>query len=127
MIDDRKEYIDGVCLNGITTVAGSYREVLHALSFDESTYVAIMTYSHPFDHEILAFCLKQPHAYIGMMGSRRKVEITKKKFIEECIGTKEELQLVDMPMGIDINADGPEEISISILAKLLSVKNKILI
>lgn len=125
MIDDRKEYIEGIALNKINTITGSYNEVLPALSFDDSTYITIMTYSHPYDREILSFCLKQPHAYIGMMGSKRKVEITKKMFIDEGIGTKEELQLVDMPMGIDIDADGPEEISISILAKLLSVKNKI--
>ena len=62
---------------------------------------------------------------MGMMGSMRKVEVTKKMFIEAGIGTLEELLNVDMPMGIDIGADGPEEISISILAKLLSVKNKI--
>ena len=45
-------------------------------------------------------------------------------FIESGIGTENELAAVDMPMGVNIGADGPDEISISILAKLLSVKNK---
>ena len=124
MIDDRKDYIDEIKLTGINKINGAYKQVLPTLLFDDSTYITIMTYSHVLDREILSFCLKQPYAYMGMMGSMRKVEMTKKMFIEEGIGTGEELARVDMPMGIDIGADGPEEISISILAKLLSVKNK---
>jgi xanthine dehydrogenase accessory factor len=59
-----------------------------------------------------------------MMGSERKVLMTKQKFIQDGIATANELNNVDMPMGIDINAEGPEEIAISILAKIISVKNK---
>ena len=124
IIDDRKEYINEVNLTGISKIFGPYEEVLATLTFDERTYITIMTYSHPHDREILSFCIKKPYAYMGMMGSMRKVEVTKKIFIEAGIGTPEELSNVNMPMGIEIGADGPEEISISILAKLLSVKNK---
>jgi xanthine/CO dehydrogenase XdhC/CoxF family maturation factor len=46
-------------------------------------------------------------------------------FEEGMIATKNELDEVDMPMGITIGAEGPEEIAISILAKLIAVKNKI--
>ena len=125
LIDDRKDYLDEIKLTGIKKINGEYEQLLPGLSFDDSTYITIMTYGHPFDREILSFCLRKPHAYIGMMGSLRKVELTKKMFIEAGIGTQDELSRIDMPMGIDIGADGPEEISISILAKLLSVKNKI--
>ena len=125
VIDDRKEYLDEVKLETISKMQGAYEAVLPTLTFDERTYITIMTYSHPHDREILSFCLNKPYAYMGMMGSRRKVEVTKKMFIEEGISTIEQMERVDMPMGIDISADGPEEISISILAKLLSVKNKI--
>ena len=125
VIDDRKEYIDEVKIDGVNKILGAYEEVMPILTFDERTYITIMTYSHPHDREILSFCVKKPYAYMGMMGSMRKVEMTKKMFIEAGIGTIEELSQVDMPMGIEIGADGPEEISISILAKLLSVKNKI--
>jgi xanthine dehydrogenase accessory factor len=83
-----------------------------------------MTYSHPYDRDILAYCLKKPSAYIGMIGSNRKVEMTKKMFADSGIGTMEALEKVDMPMGIDIGAEDPEEIAISILAKLIEVKNR---
>ena len=45
-------------------------------------------------------------------------------FADAEIGTPEELEKVDMPMGIDIGAEDPDEIAISILAKLIEVKNK---
>src|SRR6202008_2125658 len=105
-------------------IIGKSSDVLPSLLFDENTYITIMTYSHPLDREILSFCIDKPHAYMGMIGSRRKVETTKPLFEEEGIGTIEALAEVDMPMGVDIGADGPAEIAVSIMAKLLSVKNK---
>jgi len=45
-------------------------------------------------------------------------------FLEGGIASKEELEKVDMPMGLKIKAESPEEIAISILAKLIKVKNK---
>ena len=102
----------------------SQGQALPLLPFNEETFIAIMTYSHEIDREILAYCLQKPHAYLGMIGSKRKIEITKKMFTEAKIATMEELNNVDMPIGIDINAESPEEIAISILAKLISQKNK---
>ncbi|MCP4458137.1 MAG: XdhC/CoxF family protein [Cytophagales bacterium] len=84
-----------------------------------------MTYEHGYDRDILAYCITKPHAYLGMIGSQRKVEITKKKFIEAKIATKETLEEVDMPMGLAIDAESPEEIAVSILAKLIAVKNAV--
>lgn len=125
IIDDRKDYLDEINLDKVSKIYGKYKETLEQLPFDTNTYITIMTYSHPVDREILSFCIQKPHAYIGMIGSRRKVEVTKRLFEEEGIGTIEDLEDIDMPMGIDIGAEGPDEISVSILAKLLSVKNKI--
>lgn len=124
VIDDRKEYLDKIATQGINKLNNNYREVLPVLPFDDHTFICIMTYSHPFDRDILAACLKKPHAYLGMIGSQRKVEMTKKMFEEGMIATKTELDEVDMPMGVDIGAEGPEEIAISILAKMIAVKNK---
>jgi xanthine dehydrogenase accessory factor len=62
-----------------------------------------------------------------MIGSKRKVEETKKLFISDNFATGEELEKVDMPIGLDIKAEGPEEIAISIAAKLILEKNKLAI
>ncbi len=127
VIDDRADYLQEILSEGITKLHGTFPEVLHSLPFDVRTYICIMTYSHPLDRKILAFCIKQPHAYLGMIGSRRKVEVTKRLFEEEGIRSAEEMDTIDMPMGLDIGADNPDEISISILAKLIAVKNQVTI
>jgi xanthine dehydrogenase accessory factor len=125
IIDDRKEYIDECSIEGVSKMPLPFEQALVMLPFDEETYVCIMTYSHPVDREILAYCLKKPHAYLGMIGSQRKVEMTKKMFGESGVSDSEAIAGVDMPMGIDIAGEGPAEIAISILAKLIQVKNKI--
>jgi xanthine dehydrogenase accessory factor len=125
LIDDRKEYMDEVMTEGINKLNLHYEQALPLLPFDENTFITIMTYSHPYDRDILAYCLKKPFAYLGMIGSKRKVAMTKKMFSQSGIGTMEELEKVDMPMGIEIGAEDPEEIAISILSKLIAIKNKV--
>jgi len=123
VVDDRKEYLDGIDSDDINKMNMDYGKVLPSLPFDDDTFVVIMTYEHGHDRDILSYCLKQPYAYLGMIGSIRKVEMTKKMFAEAELATKEELEKVDMPMGIDIGAETPEEIAISIMAKLIAVRN----
>ena len=125
LIDDRKEYMDDCKSKEINKMNLPFGEALKLLPFDEQTYICIMTYSHPVDRDILAFCVKKHFAYLGMIGSRRKVEVTKKMFSEGLYISEEELDKIDMPMGIDIGAEGPEEIALSILGKLIATKNKI--
>lgn len=123
IIDDRNEYLEGINNTKINKLNIDYKKVLTSLPFDKNTYITIMTYDHSIDRDILAFCIKKPHAYLGMIGSKRKINLTKKAFLEGNIATSEELENVDMPMGININADTPDEIAISLLAKLISIKN----
>ena len=123
IIDDRKSYLDNIKINGINKINLEYSKVLPSLPFCEETYITIMTYEHSFDRDILSYCIKQPHAYLGMIGSKRKIILTKKMFLEANIGSQEKLDAVDMPMGYNINAETPEEIAVSILAKMIGVKN----
>ncbi len=125
IIDDRKDYLDEINLENVSKLNMHYSQALPLLPFDENTFITIMTYSHSFDRDILAFCLKKQNAYLGMIGSQRKVEMTKKMFEKGMIASTDELNAVDMPMGIDIGAKDPDEIAISILSKLIAVKNKV--
>lgn len=123
LTDDRKEYIDMCDEPLINKMHLGHTEAMQAIPFDENTYIVITTYSHQIDRDILAYCSPKKWAYLGMIGSRRKVETTKKMFVQSGIGTKEQLEKIHMPIGIDINAQTPEEIAISILAELIKVKN----
>jgi xanthine dehydrogenase accessory factor len=126
IIDDRKEYLDVVNIEGVNKMNLEHNTALQSLPFDEDVFVVIVTYSHQIDRDILAYCIKKPFAYLGMIGSKRKIEVTKKMFIESKIGTAEDLEKIHMPVGIDIAAETPDEIAISILAEMIKVKNKVL-
>ena len=123
LVDDRKEYLDECREETINKMNLPYPAALQALPFDDSTFICIMTYSHEIDRDILAQCVKKPYAYLGMIGSQRKVEVTRKMFLDAGICSKTEMEHIDMPMGIDIGAEGPDEIAVSILSKLIQIKN----
>jgi len=126
IIDDRKEYLDDINIAGVNKLNLEHNAALQSLPFDEDVFIVILTYSHQIDRDILAYCIKKPFAYLGMIGSKRKIEVTKKMFIEGKIGTAEDLEKIHMPIGVDIAAETPDEIAISILAEIIKVKNKVL-
>jgi xanthine dehydrogenase accessory factor len=125
LIDDRKEYLDSCELHGVNKMYLEHSKALQALSFDDNTFIVITTYSHQIDRDILAFCLKKPFAYLGMIGSKRKINVTKDMFLNGDIGTPDDIQKVHMPIGMDISAETPQEIAVSILAEIIQIKNKI--
>ena len=100
-----------------------HRQFLSQVVMDENTYVVICTHLHQYDREILARCIKRPLAYLGMIGSKRKIAITRKAFLSQGLATEQELSKVDMPMGFNIGGNTPAEIGISIVAKLVAVMN----
>ncbi len=125
IIDDREEYIKQLTdVLDINKLNVDYKKILPKLPFDANTFIVILTYEHEIDRDILAYCIKQPHAYLGMIGSQRKIEMTKKMFLDAGIATKKQLEKVNMPIGKTILAETPEEIAISILAELIEVKNR---
>ena len=103
-----------------------YFDAIDKAVFDNNTYIVIVTPKHISDEEILAKVARKPHAYVGMIGSSRKVEQLKKRFLKENILTAEELDMIDMPIGIKFMVETPAEIAVSILAKLIDVRNGIL-
>ena len=124
LIDDRYDAFDGMDSSECILIKEHHATAIEALSFDENTFVVILTYDHSYDREILALTSKKKHGYIGMIGSSRKVEIAKKNLLSSDILNVQELNEIDMPIGFDIKAITPEEIAISILAKLIEVRNK---
>jgi xanthine dehydrogenase accessory factor len=104
-------------------VKGDYIESIGKANFDKNTYAVIVTPSHEFDEKIVSILGKKPHAYVGMIGSKRKVDGVKKNLLANEGYSEEEIAEIDMPIGIPINVETPQEIAISILAKLIDVRN----
>ena len=81
-----------------------------------------MTRGHRYDTICLESILKKTCAYVGMMGSRRRVAIVKDQLAAKGI-SRELLDGVHTPIGLKIGAETPEEIAVSIMAEIIQVKH----
>ncbi len=126
LFDPRERIFDDPAFAGCTCIGKDYFEAIDKAVFDDNTYIIIVTPKHVYDEEILVKVTRKPHAYTGMIGSRRKVEQATKRFLDENLLTAEEIESIDMPMGIKFNAQTPQEIAISLLAKLIDVRNQVM-
>jgi xanthine dehydrogenase accessory factor len=125
VIDDRPEFAAPdrfPC--GVATRCAPMEDEAARIAMDEDTFVAIVTRGHPHDAAVLARCLHRPTAYLGMMGSRRKVALVRREFIESGRATAEEFDRVHAPIGLDLGAETVPEIAASIVAQLVAVRRK---
>ena len=81
----------------------------------------IVTRGHKEDMRVLAWAVRAPARYVGMIGSKRKV-LSVYKALEKEGYRPEEFQRVYAPMGLEIGALAPEEIAISIVAELIGIR-----
>ncbi|MEM4188301.1 MAG: XdhC family protein [Candidatus Hadarchaeum sp.] len=91
-------------------------------SITRQTYIVIAT-GHKYDEDALKAVINTDAAYIGMVGSRRKATVTLKKLIEEGV-SEDKVKMVHTPVGLDIGAETPEEIAISIMAEIIKERRK---
>ena len=109
-------------LPGIETRIGNYLQIIEKTIFDKNSYIVIVTPKHEFDETILLACAPCEYAYLGMIGSKRKVAEIRNKALENNVLTAEILSKIDMPIGLPFAAETPAEIAISIAAKMIDVK-----
>jgi len=122
VVDDRKDILDRYPA-GVTTILtdSEYQSCLPEL--DSGCFVVIVTRLHKIDRDVLEIVLKSDSAYVGMIGSKAKVAKLFKS-LEQSGVTKDTLATVHAPIGLNIGAEGPYEIAVSIMAELLSVLKK---
>ncbi|MGE7270540.1 XdhC family protein [Brevibacillus panacihumi] len=86
------------------------------------TYVVIMNHHLERDKDALRFALQSKAPYVGMLGPRKRCERIMNSLMQEGITfTKDELSRLYNPIGLNLGADSPEEIAVSILAELVAV------
>ncbi|NVO01235.1 MAG: XdhC family protein [Bacteroidetes bacterium] len=125
VIDERPDIFKDYQSDAICTENVNFAEYIKDLYFDNNSYFVIVTHNHTNDFDILKLLCKKTRAFLGMIGSKRKIEDIKKILISEKFQTTKEIEEIDMPIGIPIAAETPEEIAISILAKLIDVRGNL--
>ena len=124
VLEDRPKFADNARRAGATKViCEPFAEGLKKIPGNEDTYFIIVTRGHRYDQACLESIARKPHAYIGMIGSRRRVKIVKEAIIAGG-ADPDVVNNVYTPIGLDIGAETPEEIAIAVLAEIIEVKNK---
>jgi xanthine dehydrogenase accessory factor len=124
IIDDRKEFANQDKFpEADEIITEEIEKALTHLKIIPSTYIVVLTRGHLKDEEVLGSVIRSNAAYIGMIGSRIKNTTVFQRLTKKGI-SQEELDKVHAPIGIDINAQTPEEIAVSIMAEIIQVRRK---
>jgi xanthine dehydrogenase accessory factor len=122
--DDRTEF----CNPETTPDADAYYpvtmdELTKQVKIDKRTFLILTTRGSAVDVAGLAPLLDTPAAYIGIIGSKRRWATTMKGLKEKGV-SDEKLAKVHSPIGLELQAETPEEIAVSIMAEVMMVKSK---
>jgi len=121
VIDDREQFANTQRFPMAREVFTSYEDAFAKIQPNPSTYLLIVTRGHRDDMRVLAWAVKTPARYIGMIGSKRKV-LSVYQALEREGFSPELFNGVHAPVGLEIGALTPEEIAISISAELIAVR-----
>lgn len=121
--DDREEF----CTPEMNPDADEFAPVKmadlpSAIIINPYTYLVLTTRGSNVDIEGLEPLLETPAAFIGLIGSKRRWLVTRKALIDKGVSAKS-LDRVHSPMGLELNAETPEEIAVSIMAEIIMLRN----
>jgi xanthine dehydrogenase accessory factor len=97
-------------------------EVVQHTRIDRNTYVAAVTRGLPVDIHLIPALLGTDAAYIGLIGSRRRWALTRKALQEQHGLTASQLSRIRAPIGLELDAETPKEIAISIFAEITMLR-----
>ncbi len=127
VIDDRPQFAHVARFpTADRVVAGPFRPTLVDLRlgkdvFDSDTYLVLVTRGHQYDIDCLLEVLDDPVAYLGMIGSRRRIRAVFELLEREQSIPASRFDRVRAPIGIDIGAITPAEIAVCIMAEIICV------
>jgi xanthine dehydrogenase accessory factor len=127
VLDDRPQYANRARFpTADQVIAGLFTAELRKLrggaaAFDVNTFLVLVTRGHQYDVECLLEVLDDPVAYIGMIGSRRRIRAVYELLEREQGVAAAKLDRIHAPVGIDIGAQTPAEIAVAIMAEMIQV------
>jgi xanthine dehydrogenase accessory factor len=125
VVDDRVEFANRERFPEaeriIVADPGAY---LRALPLSRTDHVVIVTRGHRGDEEALRACIRRRPAYLGMIGSRRKIDLMRERFLRSGAATEKQWARVHGPIGLPIGSRTVEEIAVSIVAELVRERRR---
>jgi xanthine dehydrogenase accessory factor len=124
VIDDRPEFANAERFpEADETIADDMASAMRCLDINGSSYIVIVTRGHQNDTQVLEWAVTTPAAYVGMIGSKRKIHAVFSHLKTKGV-TEEQLGRVHSPIGLSIGAETPEEIAVSIMAEMIQVRRR---
>jgi xanthine dehydrogenase accessory factor len=122
VVDDRLEYANAERFpEADRLTCGRFDEVLDGYPIDANSYVVCVTRGHKHDETSLRLVATSPAAYVGMIGSKRRVGAVLQHLIDDGLDPAA-VERVHTPIGLDIGAETPEEIAVSVMAEIIRVR-----
>jgi xanthine dehydrogenase accessory factor len=122
VVDDRAEFANEKRVPSANEiVVEDFRTVLDRLTFDQDDYVIAATRGHSYDAYIVERTAGSAAGYVGMLGSKRK-RVVIWRALESAGVDAGQLERVHSPIGIEIGADTPAEIAVSVVAELVKLR-----
>ena len=122
VIDDRESYANRERFpDARDVIAEDFEKTCETLQISEAAYIVIVTRGHRDDMRVLRWAVNTPARYVGMIGSRRKVITIYKELEKEGIALNK-FENVHAPVGLEIGAITPEEIAVSIVAEMITIR-----
>lgn len=109
---------------GIELCSGDWTNLLAVVPAPPA-FGLIVTRGHEHDARVLRAWLPHPFNWLGMIGSRRKARMMRENFVSEGVETEERMAAIECPVGLEIGAVSPQEIAVSIVARLIERRTAI--
>lgn len=120
VLDDRPEFAEAGRFPGAVVRTIDFRDPFADTRLAPADHVVLVTRGHRFDYECLMrlLAMERPPAYIGMIGSRRRVRATHEQLAREGFAP-EQMKQVRAPVGLDLGGQTPAEIAVSVAAEIV--------
>jgi xanthine dehydrogenase accessory factor len=124
VLDDRPEFASKNWFpDALSVRVIDFSDAFHGVRITPFSFVVLVTRGHKYDYDCIFQLLerKERPAYLGMIGSRRRVRATFEALVRDGVGV-DRLAHVRAPIGLDIGAETPEEIALAIAAEIIAVR-----
>lgn len=123
VLEDRSEFADPALFPGaVETMLCDFNHLDQYISITAADYCCVMTRGHSYDTIVQAQLLATPACYIGVIGSRTKKAAVFRRLVEEYGIDEQDLNRIISPIGLEIKAETPAEIAISITGQMIQIR-----